>query len=78
MSFFAGMMNDQVRYNINTHFPWLSAINPAEQMTDALYSLYYYEDLSRVGRNLLMLVAMGLVLGTVAVLKLRRQRYVHL
>lgn len=78
MSFLAGMMNDQVRYNINTHFPWLAAINPAEQMTDALYSLYYYEDLGRVGRNLLLLAAMGLVLGTIAVLKLRRQRYVHL
>ncbi|MDI9470810.1 MAG: ABC transporter permease [Bacillota bacterium] len=78
MSFLAGMMHDGIRYIINTRLPWLSLINPAEQMTDALYSLYYYEDLGRVGRNLLVLVAMGLVLGSIAVLKLRRQRYVHL
>ena len=58
--------------------PWLTAINPAKQVTDLFYSLYVYTDLGPFFQTLGMLMATTAVLAIVAALLMRRQQHASL
>lgn len=73
--FLAGMMNSDIKYIVQTKFPILSYINPANLITDGLYSLYYYNTLDRYFVNLGILSLYGIVFCTLTYLILRRQKY---
>ena len=47
MSFLSGMMMVQVKYYVQAYAPIIAKINPANMITDAFYSLYYYGGGSR-------------------------------
>lgn len=73
--FLAGMMNVDMKYMIQSKFPIISYINPANLITDGLYTLYYYNTLTRYFINLGLLGAYGVVFCILTYLILRRQKY---
>jgi ABC-2 type transport system permease protein len=53
-------------------------INPAALITDAFYSLYIYESLSRFFLNIGILSGFSVVLAAASYLFVRRERYASL
>lgn len=51
-SFLAGMMSLDMKYIIAQQLPVLSYLNPVNLLTDAFYSLYYYDTLTRYLLNI--------------------------
>lgn len=74
-SFLSGMMAVQIKYWVQKYIPIVSYINPANLITDGLYSLYYYDTLERYFLNLSILGAFGVVFILITYLVLRRQQY---
>ena len=73
--FLAGMMGITMKYIIDTNIPILNKINPVAMITDGYYSLYYYDTLDRYIFNIISLAIFSLVLITLSLLSLRRQKY---
>lgn len=73
-SFFAGMMVQNIKYIVSQKFPLLAYINPVNLLTDAFYSLYYYDTLSRYVLNISLLGIMTIVfcLGTYVIIRGRK------
>ncbi len=74
-SFLAGLMLYNMKYIIATHCPIISYINPASLITDAFYSLYYYEGFSRYYLNMSILCIELIILWIGIYMVIRRQRY---
>ena len=74
-SFFSGMMGITMKYIIDKNIPLLNIINPANMITDGLYSLYYYEGFSRYKFNLISLIVFSIVMIVISYFSLRRQKY---
>ena len=66
-SFLAGMMASSIKILIERNIPILNKLNPVALITDALYSLYYYNTYDRFFGNImyLSLVTLIFVLGTI-------------
>lgn len=75
LSFLAGMMIVTMKYIISEAFPLLNYINPVSLITDGLYSLYYYTDLTRYWTNILYLTIFSIVMIALSYLALRRKKY---
>ena len=73
--FFAGLMVANMKFIVATYLPFLVYINPASLIEDALYSLYYYEDLNRYLLNMTMLAIFSLIFGILTILLTRRSKY---
>jgi ABC-2 type transport system permease protein len=73
--FLAGMMNIDIKYLVQTKLPVLSYINPANLITDGLYSLYYYDTFDRYFVNLGILSVFAIVFCLLTYLVIRRQKY---
>lgn len=73
--YLAGMMDVQMRYVVQTKVPLMAAVNPVGRLTDAYYSLYYYDTHTRYWQNMAALGTMALVFMAVTFAVLRRQRY---
>jgi ABC-2 type transport system permease protein len=73
--FLAGMMSVETKYIVQSNFPALAYINPANLVTDGLYSLYYYNTLDRYFVNLGILSVYALIFCTLTYLIIRRQKY---
>lgn len=74
-SFFAGLMNGDMKNVVEQHAPILNRINPAALITDAFYCINVYDDRSRYFRSLLALSVMAVVLVAASFVKTRRERY---
>lgn len=75
LSYLSGLMAPSVKYAVTQAVPVMRYINPANLITDALYSLYYYSSHGRFFLNIILLFAFSLVCTVVAFLKTRRQKY---
>lgn len=75
LSFLAGMMIVSMKYIIAESLPILNYINPVSLVTDGLYSLYYYTDLTRYWSNILYLGIFSVVMIALSYLTLRRKKY---
>ncbi len=73
--FLAGMMNIDMKYIIQEHAPLIKYISPATLISDAFYSLYYYDGFARYLMNMSILCALSVVLCTVTCVILRRKSY---
>lgn len=73
--FLAGMMNVDMKYIVQSKFPIIAYINPSNLITDGLYTLYYYDTLTRYFVNLGLLGAYGVIFCILTFLILRRQKY---
>ncbi len=75
LAFFAGMVNVQVKYMVETNMSFIAKINPANLISDALYSLYYYETLDRYYQNVVSLIVIAIVLLIATSILMRRRQY---
>ena len=73
--FFAGMMGVTMKYIIDKNIPILNKINPANMITDGLYSLYYYDTFNRYFFDIMSLSLLSLFLVILSYNSLRRQQY---
>jgi ABC-2 type transport system permease protein len=74
-SFLAGLNAPMIKYFVQENVPIVSWINPASLITDAFYSLYYYDDLSRFFINITVLLVISALFCTITCLALRRRTY---
>lgn len=74
-SFFAGLMNGDMKNVVEQHIPILNRLNPAAVVADAFYCINVYDDRSRYFRSLMILSVMAAVLLTASFVKIRRERY---
>lgn len=75
MSFLAGMMVAQIRPLIERTVPLLAKINPVHVITNALYSLYYYQSLDKFFGYLINLIFIGLALSALGLYLIRGKTY---
>ncbi len=73
--FFAGMMSPTIQYEVNKAVPFLNKINPANMITDGLYSLYYYDTYDRYFFNLISLLVFTAIIVLISYFVIRRQKY---
>lgn len=76
--FLAGLMLLEMRYFVRTYVPFLRYLNPADMITDGLYSLLYYGDTARAGFDIVLLSLFTVIVLTMTFLRMRRTRYDHL
>lgn len=74
-SFLAGMMYQDMKYIISKYVPVLSYLNPVNLLTDALYSLYYYDTLTRYAINMVCLIVFIMLSWFVTYILIRRRKY---
>lgn len=74
-SFFAGLMNSEMKNVIEQHVPILNRINPAAVIADAFYCINVYDDRERYFRGIVILGMMAAILVTASFIKTRRERY---
>lgn len=55
-SFLAGMMQSDIKILIERNAPIINKLNPVALITDAMYSLYYYNTLDRFYENIIYLL----------------------
>lgn len=75
MSFLAGMMVPDMKIIIAENLPLLGKINPVTLITDAVYSLYYYDSSQRFMENIVYLSLVTLVLGALSLYFMRGKEY---
>lgn len=73
--FLSGMVITDLKYIIAEKAPIISYINPSSLITDAFYSLYYYNSYQRLFLNLFILGIITLVSGAVTYHEIRRKEY---
>lgn len=73
--FLAGMMGITMKYLVDTNLPLLNRLNPANLITDGLYSLYYYDTFDRYWGNIITLVIISFVMISISVYSLRKEQY---
>ncbi len=73
--FLSGMMGITMKYIIDKNIPLLNKINPANMITDGFYSLYYYDTKTRFYFNVISLLLFSIILLSISILSLRRQKY---
>lgn len=71
--FLAGMMGITMKYLVDTNLPLLNRLNPANLITDGLYSLYYYDTFDRYWGNIITLVIISFVMISISVYSLRKE-----
>lgn len=71
----SGMMGITTKYVIDKNIPTLNILNPANMITDAFYSLYYYDTLNRFYSNIISLLVFSLIMIIISYESLRRQKY---
>jgi len=77
-SFLAGLMMVDMKYIVTHAIPVMAYINPANLITDAFYSLYYFDTYSRYFANIGLLFGFTVFFYLIVYLVLRRQRYASL
>lgn len=75
MSFLAGMMLPDMKVIIAENLPILGKINPVTLITDAVYSLYYYDSMARFNQNMIYLTLITLVLIFISLFFMRGKEY---
>lgn len=73
--FLSGMMGITMKYIVDKNLAIVNMLNPANMITDGLYSLYYYDTLERYYFNILSLIIFALISIIISYISLRRQKY---
>lgn len=73
--FLSGMMIADIKYMIADKFPLLGYINPVNLITDAMYSLYYYDTYDRFYLDAMILGIITVVLVIASYIGVRRKNY---
>lgn len=73
--FLSGMMVADMKYLVALKAPLLSYINPVNLVSDAMYSLYYFDTYDRFYLNIAILCVMTVVFGVASYVGIRRKSY---
>lgn len=75
-SFLAGMMGSaQIKHFIDLNIPILAKINPVNNISDALFSLFYFGIGSRFWQSIFYLATFVIIVTIISWLLLRKKRY---
>lgn len=75
-SFLSGMMGVDIKYLVSEHIPILAKINPVSLITDALYSLYYFDgNLSRYNASIISLLIFSVITVLFTYIFIRKRKY---
>lgn len=74
-SFLSGMMWLDIKYIIANKLPIMSYINPANVISDAFYTLYYYDTYTRFFTNIGVLCIFSIIFYLITFIIMRRQKY---
>ena len=75
MAFLAGMMVPEIKVLIAENIPIINKINPVAVVTDAVYSLYYYDSLTRFNYDMLNLLAITVFFIVASLFLMRGKEY---
>ena len=78
MSFLSGLMVSGIKYTVVHAAPIMAYVNPANLISDAFYSLYYYTSYAKFFENIGLLLGFSAVFTLIVYLITRRQRYASL
>lgn len=78
LSFLAGMMVAEIKVIIQRFAPIINKLNPVALITDSIYSLYYYDSLSRYANNMIILLAITGLIIFVTLILIRGKKYDNL
>ena len=74
-AFLAGLMISGMKDLVEKHAPMINRINPAALIADSFYCIAVYDDMGRLGMNLLLMGAESLIFLLGSWLMTRRGRY---
>lgn len=77
-SFLGGLQWGDITYILEKNCPIINRINPATLIVNAFKSLAVFGDYEQYAGNLITLLAIGVLLLTISILKLRRTKYASL
>ncbi len=75
MSFLAGMMVPEIKIVIAEKLPIINKINPVAVVTDAVYSLYYYDSMVRFNKDIINLLIITVVFVVASLFFMRGKEY---
>lgn len=75
LTFLSGLMFSGIKYTIEKNAPVIAFLNPANAISDAFYSLYYYDTYTRFFQNIAILIGFSAVFYFGVFLVMRRQKY---
>lgn len=75
LSMLAGMMFQNMKYIVQQKVPILSYLNPINLLTDAYYSLYYYDSFKRYTLNMIVLCIFIVLFNSGIYFIIRRRKY---
>lgn len=78
LSALAGLFALSIKTSVMQSLPVLGYINPANLISDAFYSLYYYSTYTRFIISISLLLALSVVFYLIVIFKARRQKYASL
>ncbi|MGI6118294.1 MAG: ABC transporter permease [Bilifractor sp.] len=78
LCFLSGLMYGGMKQLLEEEAPIVNRLNPAALISDALYYLNVYEDMTGYTMRLIALAAYSFGMAILAILHLRRQRYVSI
>jgi ABC-2 type transport system permease protein len=78
LCFLSGLMYGGMKQLLEEKAPIVNRLNPAALISDALYYLNVYEDMAGYTLRLVLLAAYSFGMAILAILHLRRQRYVSI
>ena len=73
--FLSGMMVSDIKYMVADKIPFLGYINPVNLISDAMYSLYYYDTYDRYLLDVALLCSITVILGIASYVGIRRKTY---
>jgi len=76
--FLSGMMGPSIKYLVDTNFPLINHLNPANMIVDGLYSLQIYDNLNRYNFNIISLILFSTFCLIISVIVIRKQKYAQL
>lgn len=75
LSILAGLMSYQVKHIVDKALPLVKYINPANLVTESIYCLYYYDNLTNYFINISILFGISLLLLSLTIYKMRGVKY---
>ena len=75
MSILSDLCINGIKYEIQQHVPIINKLNPAALISDSFYALNVYSDHQVFTENIVIMAIEAVVLITVGILMVRRNRY---
>ncbi len=78
LCFFSGLMDGGMKAKVELSAPWFNRVNPAALISDSVYCLNVYEDMSRYWEKIVSMIVITVILTLLGFVMTRRRRYASL